>query len=399
MSLITSTYPHTHGMFTPYRDVLAPDITTLPQTLKKAGYHTIYVGETDNSHLPLDKGLGRGFDTIISYASVDDWNRALDLVAQDNTRHIPTFLFLHSFDLNASWRDSAMPPKTFTFDPLFQPPFVYNLNQFDTHIWKNAIAYLQERLSPTPEIQTILTGLREAKTNTEAKLYFQKLPKVDQDTVVASAIYDTIDTHNPASMRYLRDLYDERVSTLDQQLGTFFTGLEAKDFASHTVLAMTSDHGDEYGEHGEISHGTNLYDTTTHIPLIISIPDMTAQRRHDIAQSIDIYPTLLAAVGIKPPSNVRGINLLSGEFNAFTIAQLAPLPWLSSLRTREWSYYMDKTDKVSIEELYNLKNDPYEQHNVVKKFPAEKNTLKTLLDTTQASQPRYIQPGSEYLQP
>jgi arylsulfatase A-like enzyme len=105
--------------------------------------------------------------------------------------------------------------------------------------------------------------------------------------------------------------YDNGIYFIDHQITEFFYELEKKGLLKNTIIIITSDHGEELYEHNGFLHGA-FYDHTIHIPLIIKIPNLTKKIQiQDLAQSIDIAPTVLSLLQLKYPSEFQGINLLT----------------------------------------------------------------------------------------
>ena len=299
MSLFSSQYPSEHDVFTPSVDVLEADAITLPMALKDAGYHTVFIGPTDSDHVPLDKGIGRGFDKIIPYTSIYDASLTIDALQKSQTDN-PTFVFIHSFDLRANSTNTNRSPDTFVLDP----DYTYG--------------------SVDPWLLTV--------------------PLHTPDS--------------PATITYLRKWYDQIIVEIDQQLAILLTNIQSGAWGKNTIIAITSDHGTEFGEHGRSDHGVNLYATTTHVPFILSVPNTAPQTINSLTQSIDIYPSLLKAAGIPAPRSTKGIDIFS-KYNSFSISQLEPEKHLVGIRTMEWSYYFDPA-YASQGSIYNLRNDPAE---------------------------------------
>ena len=79
---------------------------------------------------------------------------------------------------------------------------------------------------------------------------------------------------------FVRDSYDDCIADLDEQLGRLIDELERRDVLDQTWLIITSDHGESFGEHpGVFGHGTSLYQTQLHVPLVI-VPPAHGHRRH-----------------------------------------------------------------------------------------------------------------------
>ena len=79
----------------------------------------------------------------------------------------------------------------------------------------------------------------------------------------------------------------------------------------NTMIIITGDHGEAFGEHDSLGHGLQLYDEVIHIPLIIKLPSPQSGRQIDkLVQSIDIMPTILDMLGIELPYYAQGVSLI-----------------------------------------------------------------------------------------
>jgi hypothetical protein len=108
----------------------------------------------------------------------------------------------------------------------------------------------------------------------------------------------------------LETLYDGEVLSLDGQLRRLFVALEARGFLANAVVVITADHGEEFMDHGGMSHGTTLHDELIHVPLLVQLPGQTGRRDVREATSlVDIAPTLLDLLDIFRPAPLEGRSL------------------------------------------------------------------------------------------
>lgn len=98
----------------------------------------------------------------------------------------------------------------------------------------------------------------------------------------------------------------------DHALARLFAKLEEDGWGRNLVFVLTSDHGEEFFEHGATSHGSSLYEEMLRVPLLIHAPGMFPEGRRvrTPVQTIDIYPTLLEVLGIEEPPGLRGTSLV-----------------------------------------------------------------------------------------
>jgi arylsulfatase len=181
-----------------------------------------------------------------------------------------------------------------------------------------------------------------------------------------------VSTPDPPAARRdeLHDLYMEGVRYHDHYLGELFDRLKAQGLYDRSVIAVTADHGEEFHEHGGWWHGTTLYEEALHVPLIIKRPNEPepGHVRTDLARSLDIAPTLVAAAGVAPASTFQGIDLFTGTVSEPLLAE-EDLEGnkLTSLRSGDWKVITANPGNprgLPPHELFDLASDPRELSNV-----------------------------------
>lgn len=262
MSIFTGLYPSEHGVFPP-AGVLSPEIDTLPEVFRRAGFRTF--GHTEGGYVHGGYGFAGGFEEF----SHDAWKVESDFErtaarALESLRRLresePFFLFLHTYVVH---------------DPYWPEP------RYLERYWPGEAP---ETFPPTgPHLNAFNLGHRTLSS--EGRDFF-------------SASYD-------ASINYADDI-----------LRGFFDELEAMGLADDVTVVLTSDHGEEFLEHGKLVH-TQIYPETVHVPLIVLHPEITGPRRISaVVESIDIAPTLYRIAGLEPDAPVSGQSLvpwLAGE--------------------------------------------------------------------------------------
>ena len=172
--------------------------------------------------------------------------------------------------------------------------------------------------------------------------------------------------------------YDDEVARADVEVGRLLAGLGAR--AASSLVIVAGDHGEAFGEHGEIAHSVFLYDTTLRVPLIIAGPGFGAGVPDADVSLVDVFPTILDALGI-PARDADGVSLLPltkggtlapRELYAETFAPLFDFGWssLRSVRSGPWKYIA-----APASELYNLASDPTEEHNEIQHDERQERNL------------------------
>jgi arylsulfatase A-like enzyme len=168
---------------------------------------------------------------------------------------------------------------------------------------------------------------------------------------------------------HYRDLYDESIQFFDAEFGKFISFVEKSRWSGNLLIGLTADHGESF-ERGYFSHGEDLYENSTHVPLLIRFPNQQHARGvAGLVQSTDIAPTILKAIGVDIPLWMNGQALTENgdPSEAETIAVNFkhpvrgihyPLPTKLAI----WSgrYKMIVTCDGSKVELYDLVEDPGE---------------------------------------
>ncbi len=163
--------------------------------------------------------------------------------------------------------------------------------------------------------------------------------------------------------------YDDEIAEADNQAGRVVAALG--DARAETLIVAAADHGEAFGEHGEISHSVFTYDTTLRVPLIVAGPGVAVgQVSEDAVSLVDLAPTIAARTG-GPAFDADGIDLSPAlgasalKARALYAESFAPLfdfGWspLRTLREGRWKYVA-----APKAELYDLERDPEELENVI----------------------------------
>jgi arylsulfatase A-like enzyme len=127
---------------------------------------------------------------------------------------------------------------------------------------------------------------------------------------VKDAFWGGLELSDPDVLSGLQDLYDAEITSLDLQLTELFSRLREQGLLDNAVVVITSDHGEEFHEHGHVGHGWSLYNELTHVPLLILTPNSHSRDDiRDVVSLVDIAPTLLDYAGITAPPTFEGRSL------------------------------------------------------------------------------------------
>jgi choline-sulfatase len=106
------------------------------------------------------------------------------------------------------------------------------------------------------------------------------------------------------------DLYDQEIRFTDQHIGRLIDDLRARGLWQKTVVVVTGDHGEGFGEHGILLHGYDLYAAQTKVPLIVRVPGLAPRRVKTAAGHVDVMPTLANLAGAPASTEMMGRSLL-----------------------------------------------------------------------------------------
>jgi arylsulfatase A-like enzyme len=171
-----------------------------------------------------------------------------------------------------------------------------------------------------------------------------------------------------------RRAYEQEVRYADDQIRAFLEGLDALGRADRTLVIVTADHGEQFGEHGGLEHTYDVHDEVAHVPLVMRLPGAIPAGR-EIAEPVslvDLAPTIVDLLGLPPMHGVDGTSLLPlvagstdrlARDGVMTEAMSeANLGWvdLTAIRTRASSCIHDA--RRATYECFDRRVDPWEKH-------------------------------------
>ena len=266
-SLFAGQYPHQHRVVRDSKQpdrfgCLVPSTQTLPEQLGLRGYAT--AAFINNTFMAPEFGIQQGFDLY-------------DFKGATNTAHRSGAQTVD--DALAWWDDHAGAPR-FAVVHMMEPHLNYAAPE--------GIRGTFAQGEPPPRLRLV-----PGKADPFVAMQFKEL----QPTEIEK--------------RWTVDLYDEEVLTVDAALGRLLDGLEARGQAASTLVVLTSDHGEEFWEHGAFEHGQALWSPLTHVPLIAVGPGVPAARVDTVVEHVDLFQGLLARAGAQRPAASEGEDLFT----------------------------------------------------------------------------------------
>jgi len=232
-------------------------------------------------------------------------------------------------------------------------PFFLFLNYMDAHWPRTPPEPFRSRFSAPSE-------------NGSMRKYLELVVSVDRGERVLTE----------SERRDLIAAYDGGIAFLDHQLGILFEALRRVGVFDHSLIIVTSDHGEAFGEKSLMDHGLSVYQDQVHVPLLIKFPGQReAAEVSALASGVDLYPTLMEAVGAPVGRYLAGLPLqrMPGRTNRAVFAESYPewemwelLPRLSQTKRAMFrdSWKLIESSAAS-QALYDLSTDSGENRNVL----------------------------------
>lgn len=282
MSLFTGLSPSSHGMTTPFwalmtglavndTDRLPASRLTLAEALAARGYATAAFtgGLAVDPRLGFDQGFSR-YETSMFKLSQPNMDAMYRWIREQEQR--PFFLFFHTFEAH----------------------FPY-LQTF----------FLAEQLGPGParQVRAALGSIagEAARDGYTARLLFRATTEFRETEGVGRDVCEA--------------LYDGGIRSVDAWVGQLVGMLRREGLFDNTLVLLTSDHGEEFGDHDPgracNSHGLTLYEEMVRVPLVVKMPGgrHAGRRVAPVTRAIDVFPTVLDVLGLPPADGPRGGTL------------------------------------------------------------------------------------------
>ena len=427
--MITGKHSHANGFTDNTTCVFDGSQQTMPKLLQKAGYQTAIVGKWHLESLPtgfdyweIVPGQGDYYnpdfitmnnDTIQKQGYITNivTDMGIDWMENQRDRNKPFCLFIHHKAIHRNWL-----PETKYLAEYEEKTFPLPDNFFDTYEGRPAAASQEMSIFKDMDLIYDLKMLKEGKESSLKERYLSYIGRMNPeerkafDDFYAPIITDFYKQNLKGKelaewkyQRYMRD-YAKTVKSLDDNVGRVLDYLKEHDMLDNTLVVYTSDQGFYMGEHGWFDKRF-MYEESMHTPLIMHLPK-GLDKRGDIPQLVQniVYaPTFLELAGAEIPEDIQGVSLvplLKGE---------APKDWRKSLYYHFYEYpaehmvkrhYGVRTDHYKLIhfyndidewELYDLKEDPTEMHNIYGK-PGMEEITKNLREELLRLQEQYNDP-------
>lgn len=301
-SLFTGLYPSEHGMVKGQapqgavedQGVLPEEAETLPEVLSQNGYETF--GVCTNMHLAPRYGFDQGFHRFVGedFAFMPFPERVVEALADEVRASGKYFMWLHYFDPHHPYHTQRP-----WFDGYNQSP-VKSYPQFNRQCVERVYRHSQMMGIDDDLTADDLVALQKLGLAIGARP-FALLGRMRREGI---AVDDTW-------KEFLDAAYSSEIRMVDESIRRVSEVLGVDD---ETIVIVTSDHGEEFYDHGTLGHRVNdsLYQELIHVPLVIRLPhdELAGTVVHEPVSLVDLYPTLLELAQIPCPSGLSGRSLV-----------------------------------------------------------------------------------------
>ncbi|MCB9662841.1 MAG: sulfatase [Alphaproteobacteria bacterium] len=316
-SLLTGLHPDAHGQTTP-EAALPPEALLLAEHLQAQGFATAAL--TANPWLTERFGFDQGWDTFQAFPSGEQKTDAATL-----------------YEAAGDWLEAHAQQRFFLYVQPMDPHDPYapdeaSLALYDADPYDGPV---------TPEATSRL--LTQAEERPPAF------------------------TFSARDARRLEALHDGEITQHDGELGRFLARLEALGLADDTLVVLTADHGEEFGEHGGWRHGTTLYDEVLHVPLLLRLPGRlpAGGRVEEVVSTVAVPSTLTELLAVPPLPGAAAASLVG---RAMGLPGPAPPGALSANGDRRHALTSAGWKVIAgadgVAEVHDLRVDPGEQQPV-----------------------------------
>ena len=393
-SFLTGQYAHTHGITDNVdRSVASHRLLTFPLLLHQSGYATAFVGKW---HMGNDDKPRPGFDRWVSFKGQGTY---INPDINEDGREIKSAGYttdvLNGYAVDFIRRKHDRPFLVYLAHKAIHPEVKQN---DDGSVDLSAA----ERFIPAKRHEHAFEGQTIPRRPNYGRPPEGK-PALQRQVGNLPALGPATVTSDEAILGRQRTLL-----AIDEGVGEILKALQETGQLDNTIIVFTSDNGYFYGEHGLSIERRLAYEESIRLPLLVRYPRIVKRStvRNEFALNIDLAPTLLDLAGVSAPPTMQGrslVPLLRGSRVAWRNSFLVELysdkvfPRIAQMgykavRNERWKY-IHYLELDNMDELYDLKTDPFELKNrindpVAKKALDEiKRELERLLSETQAPSP------------
>ena len=323
LAMMTSLRPSTHGIHPGNPRALGDERTTLAEVLAPAGYRT--TAFVDGGWLRGKFGFRQGFDHYDDLGGDPVTGRFKNILPKtyawlDDHYLERFFLFIHTYDVHSQGA---------------QRPYDCPGDYAERYVAGHDVTF---------------DGCREGRCASTLLGWLNAQHRKGD--------FDSADFFTPAELDYIVGLYDGCINYVDDQLQVLFDRLRELDVYDESLIVVTSDHGEEFLEHGMFIHDSGTFEELAHLPLIVKLPNSRfgGRRVPHLAAMIDVMPTLLDVLDLVVPDEAQGQSLMPTVVDDVPVRDEVLM--YDTLKTRRWKYFLHQRL------LFDLEQDLGEQVNL-----------------------------------
>ncbi len=375
---LTGQYAHTHGITDNIdRSVASHKLNTFPLLLRQSGYATAFIGKW---HMGNDDSPRPGFDRWVSFKGQGSYlDPAINEDGKDVNRRGYITDILTGYAVEFIRRRHDKPFLVYLAHKAIHPEV---MQHGDGSINMDHA----ERFIPAERHQKLFTGEKIPRRPNAMRSPTGK-PALQRQIGDLPALGAHTATRDEVILGRLRSLM-----AVEEGVGEIFKALQETGQLDNTVIVFSSDNGYFYGEHGLSIERRLAYEESIRMPLLIRYPKVikAGTVRDELALNIDVAPTLLELAGISSPNVVQGHSLVSLiksintewrisfliEYYSDRVMPRIRQMGYKAVRDERWKY-IHYYELQGMDELYDLKSDPYEMKNLIN-HPDAAETLSRL---------------------
>ncbi|MEE8480101.1 MAG: sulfatase-like hydrolase/transferase, partial [Desulfobacterales bacterium] len=280
MSIITSLYPGSHGVFHVAKDKLSPRIKPLAEILKIFGYATTWLGWEGDPHTDPKIGFGRGFDKSGHFPSDLIKARKILFDTIEKNKNNKFYINFHTYKVHDPYMPSKKYKKNFTNEQ--REEVIETSEEWDKAAYDFIKKGLLQKSGKVSRITKEVLGKDDATKLLSKKLFdgeynpkkfkniLRFMAKKKKAYKIANlqseAYFHRFDSNDIGMMDYVKSLYDAEILEFDTEIiGPLIKKLKDLDLYDRSIIIICADHGDEFGEHGGMGHGKSLYDEVIYV--------------------------------------------------------------------------------------------------------------------------------------
>jgi arylsulfatase A-like enzyme len=334
-SMMTGVYPKKMSeLLITSNAILDDSYDTLAEKLKREGYQT--QAFTGGGYVSGKLGFSQGFDSYDERGGFIRNNKSIISFIKNNTDK-KFFLFLHDFQVHAP----------------YDPPKQIKLKFFEGEVPQRCV---NETFKDVNQFQMLKNPMLGVNSN----LKTNPTTKKNNSSCASEA----------RGLEYAISQYDADIYAVDITLGEILESVKQAGLLDKTIIIITADHGEGFGEHDLFFHGNSLYNELIHVPFIIHIPHVNSDRINTNVEIVGIIPSIMEVLGLKKPEGLDGLSFVpvieGAKYSKMILSFMDKKASEINQNSVKGILTMPLNNKTKgFKEVYDLSKDPREKNNII----------------------------------